>query len=109
MKKKLLAGLFVGMVAAMIPASAFADDCGNFSRTSNGATPWETTRGRWTLIQTDEVGTFWVFDKPGDDQALLDNATCPLARLTGQLQGTLDGNNLKGIWSEDCFNKAIGG
>jgi hypothetical protein len=108
MRRKLLAGIFVGMVVAMIPAAALADDCGNFSRTANHATPWETTRGRWTLIDT-EIGTFWVFDKPGDDQALLQNAKCPTARLTGQLQGTLDASNLKGIWSEDCFVKAVGG
>lgn len=101
---------------AVFSGSAAADDCVNFSRPANGATPWETTRGRWTLISTNEVGTVWAFDTPdgyldhnSKGDALLDMARCPTGRLTAQLQGELDASGLKGIWSEGCFIKASGG
>lgn len=113
MRRRLVVGLVALVFGVLWASPAWANDCGNFSRTANGATPWETSRGRWFLIST-PIGTFWVFGSPdnfmnGAGGALLDSATCPEARFLGQTQGGEDLSRLQGIWSESCFAKATGG
>lgn len=114
MFRKLGVGVLLAVMLVLSADPAWANGCGNFSRTSNGATPWETSRGRWFLIST-EIGTFWVFGTPDNfmngkgDGSLLDGARCPQARLLGQLQGTEDSTQLTGIWSESCFERAVAG
>jgi hypothetical protein len=71
-------------------------------------------KGRWVSVSILEVADAWLFLTPdnfmnGQGDALLTNATCPTARLEGQSGGVPDPSNLNGIWSEDCFLKAIGG
>ena len=41
------------------------------------------------------------------DDALLGNAACPSGRLVGQSKGAFEPANVSGIWSEECFEKAI--
>ncbi len=116
MRRTLFVAGAVVAALAVLSGTAQANDCANFSRTANGATPWETSRGRWFLIDTGEpdIGVIWVFGTPdnfmnGKGDALLDGATCPTARLLAQVGSGLDATKLKGIWSERCFEKAAAG
>jgi hypothetical protein len=102
------------VIAGMIGTSgvAFADNCVNLSRPHNAATPGDQ-KGPWVAIDEPFLGgETWLFLSPenfmnGQDDALLGNAACPSGRLVGQSKGDFDPANLQGIWSEECFDKAL--
>ncbi len=106
-RTKLFASFAVTGAVILAPAAAFADDCANLSRGAGNAVPWETTRGRWFFIEPD-IGQIWVFGVPenfqnGRADALLENSgACNGARLLGQSKD----DQLSGIWSEECFDRA---
>jgi hypothetical protein len=110
-RHKLLVTSLVGLGVAFAPAAAWADHCANLSRGAGNAIPWETTRGRWTFIEPD-IGAIWVMDTPdnfqnGKGDGLLDNSgACNGSRLAGQTKNFT--GDVKGIWSEECFNEAAG-
>lgn len=116
MRRKLLATAAIAIAGVLGTANAAsANDCLNLSRPLKGATPFETEKGRWLAVDFEEPGLQgWLFQVPenfmnGQADALLGNATCPTARLVGQSKGEPDPANLHGIWSEECFEKALGG
>jgi hypothetical protein len=104
----------VALGVALTPATAWANHCANFSRGTQNATPWETGRGRWFLIEVEGEGPLWVLGTPdnfmnGKGDALLDGAACPTARLLGQTKGELEFDALSGVWSESCLDRALEG
>ena len=111
--RKLIVASLTALGVLLSPAAAWADHCANLIRGAGNAVPWETTRGRWSFISPD-VGPIWVFDTPdnfqdGKGDGLLDNSgACNSSRLLGQTQGVLTPDSLKGIWSEECVNAALG-
>jgi hypothetical protein len=114
-KRKLLASTALAVAIILGTSSAaFAHDCLNLSRPHNGATPFETQKGRWVAINLEEVGgDAWLFLTPDNfmnvtSDALLGNAACPSGRLAGQSQGSNYPADLNGIWSRECFEKASG-
>lgn len=109
---KILVGSALSLAMLVGSASAaWANHCANLSRTA-GDTALFTEKGRWFLVPIPELGgATWVFGSPdnfmnGQGDALLDNATCPAARLTAQIGDPPSPANLKGIWSESCAEKA---
>jgi hypothetical protein len=110
--RKLLVALGLMIFVLAIPATAFANDCVNLSRPFGNASAGYT-KGRWTAFDVPFLGgETWGFSVPdnfmnGQGDALLTNATCPTARLIGQSKGVLDPADLHGIWSEQCFEKAL--
>jgi hypothetical protein len=113
MSKKMLTAALVAGAVFLSPAAAWADHCANLSRGAGNAVPWETVRGRWSFIAPD-VGEIWVFDTPDNfhdrrSDGLLDGSgACNASRLQGQTGGDVTIDSLKGIWSEECVNEALG-
>ena len=115
MRRKILAMTAIAVAGVLGTAEgAFANDCVNLSRRHNSATEG-TIRGNWLAIDEEFLGgEAWLFLSPdnfmnGQGDALLTNARCPTGRLVGQSKGEIDPANVNGIWSEDCFNKAVSG
>ena len=117
MRKLLAATAIVGALVAF-PAAAWAHDCANVSRPQGQATPFQE-KGKWQYLPEQVVGLeggIWVFDNPsgfggnsGHEHVLLSGTgACSAARLDGQTQGTLDPNDAKGIWGQECFADAGG-
>jgi hypothetical protein len=113
MKRKLLASVALGLAGVLATAEgAFAHDCLNLSR--RPATPG-TAKGPWEVVELPFLEEpAWLFHPPanfmnGEDHSLLGNARCPSSRMVGQTKGTLDPDDLNGIWSMECADKAEAG
>lgn len=115
MLKKALFPLAVAVGVVLTPSAALANTCFNISRGTQNATPNETERARWFLLEVEELGrAIWVFGTPenfqnGKGESLLDLAACPTARLLGQTQGELEFDALNGVWGESCVTNALEG
>ena len=107
MRRFIVAGGLALTATLTLAGPALADDCANLSRTTTHDADF-TTKGRWTLFDTGEdVGKIWAFDKPGEDAVLLDGShACTFTRLNAQSKNDGSAN---GIWSEECFEEAVGG
>ena len=106
MRRFVAGAVLSGAMLVGLAGPAFADDCANLSRKTDGTAPF-TQKGRWTMIPTGDplVGDIWVFEAPGDNVLLEGSNACTSTRLTAQSKK--DGPN--GIWSEHCFEQAFGG